>query len=308
MSRLEYFSYRQKITVFTTRADTLMGVTYVTLAPEHPLVDKVTSDELKAEVDAYIEETSNRSDLDRTSAKEKTGVFTGGYATHPISGDKVPIWIGDYVLGSYGTGAVMAVPAHDVRDFEFAEKYGLDMKWVVEPKKGELSKEEAFTEPGVAVNSGEFDGIATAKCKKAVTKKLKAMEKGGPKITYKLRDWTFSRQRYWGEPIPIYFPIDFPEGVSPTNANPREDDCEHTIRFECTVTAKKRAQAPEGHFFVNVDYKGVKLKDIPIKIPDGIVNKDKIGVEIRFPEDYDPSATGGGGVGGRGPNGRRRQR
>lgn len=222
----------QKITVFTTRADTLMGVTYVTLAPEHPLVDKVTSDELKAEVEAYVEETSNRSDLDRTSAKEKTGVFTGGYATHPISGDKVPIWIGDYVLGSYGTGAVMAVPAHDVRDFEFAEKYGLDMKWVVEPKKGELSKEEAFTEPGVAVNSGEFDGIATAKCKKAVTKKLKAMEKGGPKITYKLRDWTFSRQRYWGEPIPIYFPIDFPEGVSPTNANPREDDCEHTIRFD----------------------------------------------------------------------------
>ena len=110
-----------------------MGVTYVTLAPEHPLVDKVTSDELKAEVEAYVEETSNRSDLDRTSAKEKTGVFTGGYATHPISGDKVPIWIGDYVLGSYGTGAVMAVPAHDVRDFEFAEKYGLDnhLHWVM---------------------------------------------------------------------------------------------------------------------------------------------------------------------------------
>ena len=209
-----------------------MGVTYVTLAPEHPLVALVTSEEQKANVEAYVEETSSRSDLDRTAAKEKTGVFTGGYALHPVSGEKVPIWIGDYVLGSYGTGAVMAVPAHDERDFEFAKKYGLDMKWVVEPKKGEISKEEAFTVEGVAVNSGEFDGTTTAKCKKLVTKKLKMMNKGGPQITYKLRDWTFSRQRYWGEPIPIYFPVDFPDDIEHADVDPKEEGSEHTIRYD----------------------------------------------------------------------------
>jgi len=222
----------EKITVFTTRADTLMGVTYVTLAPEHPLVSSVASPEQKDEVDAYVEATSSRSDLDRTAAKEKTGVFTGGYAIHPITGDKVPIWVGDYVLGSYGTGAVMAVPAHDERDFEFAAKYDLDIKWVVKPKKGEASTDEAFTTNGVAVNSGEFDGMTTTTCKKEVTKKLESIEKGGAKITYKLRDWVFSRQRYWGEPIPIYFPVDFPEGVNPEEADPKEDGCEHTIRFD----------------------------------------------------------------------------
>eukprot|EP00526_Cylindrotheca_closterium_P000066 CAMPEP_0113609928 /NCGR_PEP_ID=MMETSP0017_2-20120614/4750_1 /TAXON_ID=2856 /ORGANISM="Cylindrotheca closterium" /LENGTH=865 /DNA_ID=CAMNT_0000518773 /DNA_START=160 /DNA_END=2757 /DNA_ORIENTATION=+ /assembly_acc=CAM_ASM_000147 len=225
----------ESVTVFTTRPDTVMGVTYVTLAPEHPLVSAITTPEQKEVVDKYVAETSSRSDLDRTSSKEKTGVFTGGYVTHPISGEKVPVWVGDYVLGSYGTGAVMAVPAHDSRDFEFAEKFELDVKWVVEPKKGELNKEEAFTESGVAVNSGEFDGKSTKDCKKAVTNKLKEMEKGGPQITYKLRDWVFSRQRYWGEPIPIYFPVDFPEGVDPSSQDPTSDDCEHTIRFDQAI-------------------------------------------------------------------------
>lgn len=146
----------EKITVFTTRADTLMGVTYVTLAPEHPLVSAVTTEDQRAEVDEYVEKTSSRSDLDRTSAKEKTGVFTGGYAIHPISGEKVPIWVGDYVLGSYGTGAVMAVPAHDDRDFEFAQKFGLEVKTVVKPKKEgtEVPEDAAFTAPGVAVKIG----------------------------------------------------------------------------------------------------------------------------------------------------------
>lgn len=222
----------EKISVFTTRADTLMGVTYVTLAPEHPLVSSVTTQEQHAEVDAYVKATSSRSDLDRTAAKEKTGVFTGGYAIHPLSGDKVPIWVGDYVLGSYGTGAVMAVPAHDERDFEFAAKYDLDVKWVVKPKKGETSDDEAFTAPGVSWNSGEFDGMTTAACKKEVTKTLKSLDKGGPKITYKLRDWTFSRQRYWGEPIPIYFPVEFQDGVDHADVDPKEDDCEHTICYD----------------------------------------------------------------------------
>jgi leucyl-tRNA synthetase len=229
----------ENVKVFTTRPDTLLGVTYVTLAPEHPLVSSITTAEQKEEVDAYVTATSSRSDLDRTSSKEKTGVFTGAYATHPISGDRVPVWVGDYVLGSYGTGAVMAVPAHDSRDFEFAKKFGLEVKWVVEPKNGELDKEEAFTEPGVAVNSGEFDGLTTKKCKQAIISKLEEINKGGAQITYKLRDWVFSRQRYWGEPIPIYFPVDFPEGVDPTSQNPSTDDCEHTIRYDQPIPVEE---------------------------------------------------------------------
>ncbi len=224
----------EKISVFTTRADTLMGVTYVTLAPEHPLVSAVTSPEQKEEVDEYVATTSSRSDLDRTSSKEKTGVFTGGYAIHPLNGEKVPIWVGDYVLGSYGTGAVMAVPAHDQRDFEFAAKYGLDVKSVVKPAKEgfELNDEQAFTDAGIAFNSGEFDGLTTVKAKKAVTNKLKEIGKGGAQITYKLRDWVFSRQRYWGEPIPIYFPVKFPEGVNPDDVDPKDDNCDHTILYD----------------------------------------------------------------------------
>ena len=219
----------------------MLGVTYVTLAPEHSLISSITTPEQKGEVDAYVEATSSRSDMDRTSSKEKTGVFTGGYVIHPLSGERIPVWVGDYVLGSYGTGAVMAVPAHDSRDFEFAQKFDLDVKWVVQPvsKKGKVldhNKEEAFTEPGKSMNSGEeFDGLTTAKCKKAISKKLKAIGKGGPQITYKLRDWVFSRQRYWGEPIPIYFPVDFPEGVDPSTQDPKEDGCEHTIRYDQAI-------------------------------------------------------------------------
>ena len=214
----------QKVTVFTTRADTLFGVTYLTLAPEHPLVSEITTADQKEEVDAYVAATASRSDLDRSSNKEKTGVFTGGYAIHPFTKEEIPIWIGDYVLGSYGTGAVMAVPAHDERDFEFASKFGLDVKWVVEPKKkdDEMSKEEAFTDHGVSTNSGEFDGMKTEKAKKAITAKLAEMKAGGSKITYKLRDWIFSRQSYLGEPIPIYFPVEFPEGVDASDADPKK--------------------------------------------------------------------------------------
>ena len=225
------------ITVFTTRADTLMGVTYVTLAPEHPLVSTITTEEQRDAVETYVAQTASRSDLDRTAAKEKTGVFTGGYCRHPLSGERVPVWVGDYVLGSYGTGAVMAVPAHDERDFAFARQYGLDVKWVVEPAAdggGEWNKEEqAFTEPGVAVNSGDWlDGRSTAEAKQTVSDRLAELGLGGPQITYKLRDWVFSRQRYWGEPIPIYFPVDFPKGVDAASQDPKEDGCEHTIRFD----------------------------------------------------------------------------
>lgn len=237
----------KNVKVFTTRADTLYGVTYLTLAPEHPLVSSVTSPDQYETVQEYVRVTSSRSDLDRTSSKEKTGVFTGGYAIHPLNGEKVPIWIGDYVLGSYGTGAVMAVPAHDDRDMEFATKFGLEVKWVVEPViKADVVDEDdddgngngspkAFTEHGINVNSGEFDGMTTTEAKTAITSKLEELCSGGPKVTYKLRDWVFSRQRYWGEPIPIYFPVDFPEGVDAASANPREDGCEHVIRYDKPV-------------------------------------------------------------------------
>ncbi|MGK3742688.1 MAG: leucyl-tRNA synthetase [Bacillariaceae sp.] len=216
-----------------------MGVTYVTLAPEHPLVSSITTSEQKETVDSYVKKTSSRSDMDRTSSKEKTGVFTGGYVTHPVSGDRVPVWVGDYVLGSYGTGAVMAVPAHDTRDFEFAQKFDLDIKWVVKPKDGEFSKEVAFIEPGVAMNSGDFDGLSTDECKKAVTSKLEEIKKGGSQITYKLRDWVFSRQRYWGEPIPIYFPVDFPEDVDPLSQDLINEECEHTIRYDQPIPVEE---------------------------------------------------------------------
>jgi len=214
-----------------------MGVTYVTLAPEHPLVASLTTDDQKEAVEAYVKSTSSRSDMDRTSGKEKTGVFTGSYCQHPLTGDQVPVWVGDYVLGSYGTGAVMAVPAHDVRDFEFAQKFDLPVQWVVTPADGStLNTEEAFVAHGVNMNSGEaFDGLTTDEAKTAVASKLAEMDQGGPEITYKLRDWVFSRQRYWGEPIPIYFPVDFPEGTDATTVDPRSPNCEHTIRYDQAI-------------------------------------------------------------------------
>merc|ERR1711966_18934 len=152
-----------------------------------------TTPDQKDDVEAYVAAASSRSDLDRTSSKEKTGVFTGGYAIHPLTGEEIPIWVGDYVLGSYGTGAVMAVPAHDERDFEFAQKFGLDVKWVVQPmsKKGkplDIDESQAYTADGKSMNSGEesdLDGLTTAKMKKAVTYKLSEMDKGGAVTTYK---------------------------------------------------------------------------------------------------------------------------
>mmetsp|Transcript_21154 Transcript_21154/g.29626 ORF Transcript_21154/g.29626 Transcript_21154/m.29626 type:complete len:964 (-) Transcript_21154:74-2965(-) len=234
------------ISVFTTRADTLMGVTYITLAPEHPLVSKVTTDKQKDVVEKYVKTTSSRSDLDRTASKDKTGVFTGGYAVHPLTGKEVPIWVGDYVLGSYGTGAVMAVPAHDDRDFEFSKKYDLEIISVIKPKNEkddalpiDSEMDEAYTAHGVTFNSGEFDGLTTAKAKKAITAKLEEMNMGGSKITYKLRDWVFSRQRYWGEPIPIYFPVDFPEGVDPSAVDPKDDGVEHTICYDKPIPVEE---------------------------------------------------------------------
>jgi leucyl-tRNA synthetase len=201
----------ESLEIFTTRADTLFGVTYMVLSPEHPLVPKITTTAQKAAVEAYVEASARKSDLERTDlAKDKTGVFTGAYAINPMNGQKVPIWISDYVLISYGTGAIMAVPAHDDRDWDFAKKFGLPIIQVVSSKKQyrsgfDFSKapEVCDIEDGYSVNSGEFSGMTTEAAKKAIIDKIEADGIGKRSINYKLRDWLFSRQRYWGEPIPL---------------------------------------------------------------------------------------------------------
>ena len=191
----------EKIEVFTTRPDTIYGASFAVLSPEHDLVNKITTSEHQEEVKAYQKEASMKSDLERTDlAKDKSGVFTGAYAINPLSGEKLPIWIADYVLSSYGTGAVMAVPAHDERDYEFAQKFDLPIKEVIEG--GDISK-EAYTGDGPHVNSGDLDGLHNDE---AIVRAIQLLEEKGAgekKVNYKLRDWLFSRQRYWGEPIPI---------------------------------------------------------------------------------------------------------
>jgi len=192
---------KAKITVFTTRPDTLFGATYMVLAPEHELVDKITTAAQRAAVDSYRAEVAQKSELERTNlAKEKTGVFTGGFAINPVNGQKIPVWIADYVLSSYGTGAIMAVPAHDERDFEFAHKFGLDIRQVVEPSS---PVEGCFTGSGTAINSDFLNGLPTSEAKARVIDWLEERGLGKGSVNYKLRDWLFSRQRYWGEPFPI---------------------------------------------------------------------------------------------------------
>ena len=191
-----------KIPVFTTRPDTLYGATYMVLAPENPLVDRLTTDEQRAGVQAYRDQVSAKSDLERTDlAKEKTGVFTGAFAINPASEERIPIWIADYVLMGYGTGAIMGVPAHDERDLEFARKFGLPILDVVRPPSGETPT--GYTGDGVAINSPLIDGLATSEAKRRITDWLEEQGVGRSTINYKLRDWLFSRQRYWGEPFPI---------------------------------------------------------------------------------------------------------
>jgi leucyl-tRNA synthetase len=184
----------EDVEVFTTRCDTIMGVTYVCLAPENKLVPVLTTDAQRAAVDEYVAASAGRSDMDRAAGKDKTGVFTGSYATHPLTGEKVEVWAADYVLGGYGTGAVMAVPAHDERDYEFAEAFRLPVKNVVGPEGGG-DAELPYLERGVCVNSGKFTGMKTSDALTAVAHTLEGKGRGGTKVQYKLRDWLFSRQR-----------------------------------------------------------------------------------------------------------------
>lgn len=192
---------KKEFTVFTTRCDTLFGATYCVMAPEHPYVDEITSSSQKEAVAAYKKMCATKSDMERTELnKDKTGVFTGAYAVNPVNGKEIPIWISDYVLASYGSGAIMAVPAHDTRDWEFAKKFDLEIIPVLEG--GDVTK-EAYTEDGVHINSDFLDGMGKQEAIDTMIEWLKAHGCGEAKTTYKLRDWLFSRQRYWGEPIPI---------------------------------------------------------------------------------------------------------
>ena len=192
-----------KLSVFTTRADTLMGVSYVVVAPESPLCTLLTTDECREKVEEYQAFTKKASDIDRMSTtREKTGVFTGSYAIHPITGKKVPIWASDYVIATYGTGVVMAVPAHDERDYEFAKKFDLPIQRVI-ASSADAEDELPFIEKGVLVNSGEFDGLNFKTAIDAIIEKLQPQGMAERKINYRLRDWLISRQRYWGTPIPV---------------------------------------------------------------------------------------------------------
>jgi leucyl-tRNA synthetase len=200
---------KQSFSVFTTRADTLFGVSFWVLAPEHPLVSQIVSKEQKGDVDAYVKWVASRSDLERTeNVKEQTGAWTGAFGLHPVTGKKIPIWIADYVLAGYGTGAVMGVPAHDERDFAFAKRYDLPIYCVKDPgvhedREAVLNGKQCFTGEGTCIHSGEIDGLLTEEAKEKVSLWLVKEGKGQKSVQYKLRDWLFSRQRYWGEPIPI---------------------------------------------------------------------------------------------------------
>ena len=189
------------ITVFTTRPDTLFGATYMVLAPEHPLVLTITSAPQRESVDAYVSACASKSDMERGLDKEKTGVDTGAFAINPVNGEKIPVWIADYVMMGYGSGAIMAVPAHDTRDFEFAQKFDLPILQVVQPPGDQ--DWQGCTDPGTAINSGFLDGLQTKDAKKKIIHWLVENGQGEKKIQFKLRDWLFSRQRYWGEPFPL---------------------------------------------------------------------------------------------------------
>lgn len=245
--------HKETITVFTTRVDTLMGVSYVVLAPENKLVDLITTQDRKEEVEKYKDYALHLSEIDRTNTvKEKTGAFTGAYAIHPLTKQKVPVWISDYVIESYGTGAVMAVPAHDERDFEFAKKFNLEVKQVITNKENIVTL--PYTSDGILVNSEKYNGLTTKQAKDAIVADLEQLNAGKKTTTYRLRDWLISRQRYWGAPIPVIYcphcgivpvpekdlPVKLPYNVDfkPNGKSPLAY-CEEFLNTTCPVCGQK---------------------------------------------------------------------
>ena len=243
----------KKIDVFTTRADTLMGLSYVVLAPESELVEEITTDDQREAVRDYVKTALTKNEIERSSTSaeyEKTGVFTGTYAIHPLNGREVPIWVSDYVIASYGTGAVMAVPAHDTRDYEFARKYDLPIYQVITVKTNNMLP---ICDYGVLINSGKYDGMTSEEAKVAITADLNSIGMGHEKVTYRLRDWSVSRQRYWGAPIPIIYcdncgvvpvpekdlPIELPYNVKfmPTGQSPLTL-CDEFVNTTCPCCGK----------------------------------------------------------------------
>ncbi|RMG15002.1 MAG: leucine--tRNA ligase [Deltaproteobacteria bacterium] len=214
----------ETIRIFTTRVDTIFGATYMVLAPEHPLVAQITTPDRRAEVEAFVQKVKATDKVERTSPEsEKEGVFTGAYALNPFTGEEIPVWVGNFVLAEYGTGAVMSVPAHDARDYRFAKKYGIPMKTVVRPVEGEPPKDDAFTEDGILVDSGEFTGLSSAEARARIGEWAEQRGVGKRTVNWHLRDWGISRQRYWGTPIPILYCLakcDGKDGIVPV---PYED-------------------------------------------------------------------------------------
>ncbi len=257
----------QKLKIFTTRPDTLFGVTYMVIAPEHPLRERLTAPAQKAAVEAYVEKARNKSDLERTDlAKEKTGVFTGTFAINPLNGERVPVWVADYVLMGYGTGAIMAVPAHDERDWEFAKAHKIPIVQVVEKSGEKVDVEKSsFVADGILVNSGKFSGMPTSESKKAITKFVEENGFGKGTVNYKLRDWLFSRQRYWGEPFPIVWVSEEDFAKIPENSALREFLPEEKISYK----------SPDGKTQIAVP---LPAKALPLELP-----------EV---ESYKPSGTG----------------
>ena len=210
----------EKIKVFTTRPDTIFGVTFLTIAPEHSLLEKLSNDLTNEEINKYKKESLKKSEIERQENKEKTGIFTGSHAINPVNGKRIPIWVSDYVLGGYGEGAVMAVPAHDDRDYEFAKKFNLDIVEVIEKPAGVIDDNPCYHGEGVMINSGEFNGQDSANVREQITDWLEQSGIGCAKTTYKMRDWLISRQRYWGCPIPIAYDKDGKEHLIPEDQLP----------------------------------------------------------------------------------------